>query len=72
MGHDGRTHGVFGDVRYRSPEMLKGSSYNNKADSWAFGIILFYMLTGKHPYDKGRDQSDDSISNNSYMLTEND
>ena len=51
MGYDERTYGLFGDIRYRAPEVIMGTSYNNKADAWSFGVILFYMLTGTHPFD---------------------
>ena len=51
MGYEVGTDGVLGDIRYRAPEQLKGKLYSSKADVWAFGVILFCMLTGVHPYD---------------------
>jgi len=65
MGYDDRTLGLYGDIRYRAPEMIKGSSYNNKVDCWAFGVILFYMLTGHHPYDNA-EESPASRSSSSF------
>ena len=33
-----------------APEILLGRSYNQKADMWSIGLILFIMLTGKSPF----------------------
>ena len=33
------------------PEILNGESYNNKSDIWSLGIIIYYMLNKKYPYD---------------------
>ena len=33
------------------PEILKGESYNNKNDIWSLGIIIYYMLNKKYPYE---------------------
>ncbi len=33
------------------PEILKGESYNNKSDIWSLGIIIYYMLNKKYPYE---------------------
>ena len=46
--------GIYGDIRFRAPEVLKGLPYNKKADSWSYGIILFYILTGQLPFDDYR------------------
>ena len=52
------TSGVYGDIRFRAPEVVDGQNYSYKADVWAFGILLFFLLSGKFPYDdidlKGR------------------
>ena len=45
-----KTGGVFGDVRYRAPETVKGQPYNQAADAWSYGVILYYMLTGVLPF----------------------
>ena len=45
-----KVRGVFGDIRFRAPETVKGQPYNQAADCWSFGVILFYMLTGELPF----------------------
>ena len=52
MGYDDTTNGIFGDIRYRAPEVLKGKAYDFKADIWSYGVIIFYLLSGGvYPYD---------------------
>ena len=39
-----------GTFLYKPPEQMTNIfAYAKKADVWASGIIMFYMLTGKHP-----------------------
>ena len=33
---------------YRAPEILLKQTYTNKVDVWAFGIVLFNLITGCH------------------------
>ena len=44
MGYDEYTHGIYGDIRYRAPEVIRGQYYGFKADSWSFGVILFLFI----------------------------
>jgi serine/threonine protein kinase len=30
------------------PEIVLGSAYDHKVDTWSFGVILYYLLTGKN------------------------
>jgi len=52
MGQDEVTRGIFGDIRFRAPEVVAGKPYDFKADAWSFGVVLFFLLTATYPFDE--------------------
>ena len=48
---------VIGTAAYMAPEQAKGKVVDKRADVWAFGAVLFEMLTGQKPF-VGDDVSD--------------
>ena len=41
---------IVGTLPYLAPELLRGEPADAKTDTWALGILLYEMASGKHPF----------------------
>ena len=49
MSFAAQTH--CGTLMYLAPERARGERYSKASDAWAVGVVLYEMLTLRHPFD---------------------
>jgi calcium-dependent protein kinase len=47
---------LIGNAAYLAPESLQYHTYSHKTDMWAIGVIAFYSLSKKFPFDAPTDR----------------
>jgi serine/threonine protein kinase len=52
---------ILGTAAYMSPEQAKGREADKRSDVWAFGCVVFEMLTGRRAFG-GDDVSDTFVA----------
>jgi hypothetical protein len=50
LASDSLAHGLVGTVAYMSPEQIQRKPLGPPADIYALGVVLYEMMTGKHPF----------------------
>ncbi len=65
----GSLTGQAGSPSYVAPEVIDPGTYNNKADLWSCGVIMYILLSGTSPFiGKTADATMELIKNGNYSM----
>ncbi|EXX62627.1 Rad53p [Rhizophagus irregularis DAOM 197198w] len=42
---------IYGVMPYVAPEVLRGNLYTQAADIYSFGMVMYYIITGRQPFE---------------------
>ena len=48
---EGKNENFIGTPKYCSPEQIRGEKIDNRSDIYSLGMIMYFMLTKKYPWD---------------------
>src|SRR3954447_10337998 len=49
---------IYGVMPYVAPEVLRGKPYTQAADIYSFGMVMYFVATGRQPFaDRAHDQN---------------
>ena len=48
---------------YMAPQIFAGSDYDSKVDIWSIGVVMYYLLSGTHPFNGDLDDIANKIMN---------
>jgi predicted Ser/Thr protein kinase len=51
FGKDNLVTEVIGTLAYVAPEVIEGKGYGRDIDMWSFGVVIYYLLTGKLAFE---------------------
>lgn len=56
IGPNEKSKDPFGTIPYAAPEIILWKPYGHTVDIWSFGVTLFFLITGFHPFDSDDQQ----------------
>ena len=48
---------------YMAPEIFQGCDYDFKVDIWSIGVVMYYLLSGTHPFNGDLEDIPEKIMN---------
>jgi calcium/calmodulin-dependent protein kinase I len=60
---------LFSNSAFSSPEIVRSEEYNQAADIWSFGMIVFFLLVGHLPFSRAFSLPNDRHENSSETLS---